>query len=244
LKIKQAGLFCLALCAVAAPSAQAQMMWTDQAFVNVSGGMQTGSRTLATASSFPLYEETATVTTSQDVEGGGFFDVSGGYKVHRNLAVGLGYSRTGSTADAAIAASIPSPAVHDQFRSVTASSTDLKHNESALHFTATWMMPVTDKIDVGVFAGPTIFMVEQDVPASLTVTEPGPAINAVSISTTDKSSAGFHLGVDVAYMITPRFGVGGLARYTRGSIEIEGAADDEKLAVGGFQIGAGLRVRF
>ena len=51
-----------------------------------------------------------------------------------------------------------------------------------------------------------------------------------------------HFGVDVAYMINKRFGVGGLARYTRGSVELAGASD--KLTVGGFQVGAGLRARF
>jgi len=49
-------------------------------------------------------------------------------------------------------------------------------------------------------------------------------------------------GLDVTYLVTPRYGAGVLLRYTRGSIDIEGATDS--LAVGGFQIGAGLRVRF
>jgi hypothetical protein len=43
-------------------------------------------------------------------------------------------------------------------------------------------------------------------------------------------------------MVTPRYGVGGLARYSRGSIDLDNASDS--LKVGGFQIGAGLRVRF
>jgi hypothetical protein len=48
--------------------------------------------------------------------------------------------------------------------------------------------------------------------------------------------------VDVTYLVTPRYGAGVLLRYTRGSVDIEGANDS--LTVGGFQIGAGLRVRF
>jgi hypothetical protein len=43
-------------------------------------------------------------------------------------------------------------------------------------------------------------------------------------------------------MINKRFGVGGVARYSIGSTEIEGAT--EKLTVGGFQIGGGARIRF
>jgi hypothetical protein len=57
-----------------------------------------------------------------------------------------------------------------------------------------------------------------------------------------KTTVGINLGVDVTYLVTKRFGVGGLARYTWGSADLDGAAD--KLTVGGFQIGGGLRVRF
>ena len=53
---------------------------------------------------------------------------------------------------------------------------------------------------------------------------------------------GFHLGVDVTYLVTKRFGVGGLLRYTHGSVSLEGASD--ALTVGGFQIGVGGRLRF
>ena len=45
-------------------------------------------------------------------------------------------------------------------------------------------------------------------------------------------------GVDVPMGIA----VGGLARYTWGAADIEGAT--EKLTVGGFQIGGGIRYRF
>ena len=53
---------------------------------------------------------------------------------------------------------------------------------------------------------------------------------------------GVHFGVDLTYMVTPRFGVGGIARYSWGSADLAGAEDS--VTVGGFQIGAGLRVRF
>ncbi len=44
-------------------------------------------------------------------------------------------------------------------------------------------------------------------------------------------------------MLNPRFGVGGIARYTWGSADLDETSDDS-LTLGGFQIGAGLRVRF
>ena len=116
-----------------------------------------------------------------------------------------------------------------------------KHSENDVHLNVIWMMPVAHKLDVGIFAGPTIFSVKQETITTATVTEPGPAVTA-PLTRVSKTTVGFNFGVDVQYMITKRFGVGGIARYSVGSTSIEGATD--KLKVGGFQIGAGGRVRF
>jgi hypothetical protein len=242
LKMMKASLLCLAMCAAVAPKAAAQMTWTDKGFANLSGGVQAGSHTLHTSTTFPLYDETATVATSQKVKGGGLFDVSAGYKVWRNLALAVGYSTTGSKSDTAVTGSIPDPVFTDRLRAVTSTASGLKHSEGAVHLMAVWMMPVTDKIDVGISVGPSIFSVKQDVPSTLAISEPGPTAGAVTVTREKKSAAGFNIGVDVAYMLTKRYGVGGLARYTGASVSLAGAT--EKLTVGGFQIGGGLRVRF
>ena len=237
----KSGLLCLALCAVATP-ASAQMSWTDKGFFNLDGGIQTGSSDFTVTTPFDLYGETGSVTSTQDIKGGGFFNIAGGYKVWRNLAIGVGYTFMSSNTDAAIAASVPDPLQFDSHRAVAASASDVTHTESQIHLTATWMIPVTDKIDVGLSFGPTIFSVSQEIPNALEVTEPGPTVNNVSVAEVDESGVGLHLGLDVNYMVTPRFGVGGMARFTRGSSDVENAT--ENLKFGGFQIGGGLRVRF
>jgi hypothetical protein len=241
LEIMKSGLLCLALCAAATP-AQAQMTWTDKGFFNLDGGAQVGSTDFSTTTPFELYGETGSLTAAQDIKGGGFFNVSAGYKVWRNLAIGVGYTFTSSQSDAAVSASVPDPLFFDAHRQVTATASGLKHKEQQIHITGTWMIPVTDKVDVGLSFGPTFFNVTQDLPNGLTVTEPGPTVNSVAVEEIDDSTVGFHLGVDVTYMVTPRFGVGGLARVTRGSVDVERGGQDLKL--GGFQIGGGLRVRF
>jgi len=246
LKTMRAGFLCLAMCAAVTPNASAQMTWTDKAFVNVSAGAQAGSHSLATATPFELYAEEGSVASAQEVGGGGFFDISAGYKVWRNLAAGIGFSRTGSSGDAAIAASVPDPLIFLRLRPATGSASDLKHSETVINLTGTWMVPVTDKIDVGISAGPSIFNVKQDLPSAVTVSEPGPTVSSVGVADASATSVGINFGVDVTYMVTTwkdtGIGVGGLARYTWGSADLEGASD--KLTVGGFQIGAGLRLRF
>jgi hypothetical protein len=237
----KAGLFCLALLSIATPAA-AQMTWTDKGFVNVSFGIQAGSPTISVNTPFELYGETGSVDSTMEAKARGFFEIAGGYKVWSNLAVGLGYSYGSGSSDAAVTASVPDPLFFDQQRVVTTTAADVKHSQSALHLTGTWMVPVTDKVDVGLAFGPTIFFVSQDIPNAVAVSEPGPTITSVNVESVNETTVGIHFGVDMTYLITPRIGVGGLARYTWGSVDLENAS--EGLTVGGFQLGAGLRFRF
>lgn len=231
-----------ALVLATAQNARAQMQWTDKAFVSVNFGAQAPSQSLDTTTTPQIYDEPASFASTQDVGGGAFFDIAGGYKVWRNLAVGIGLTHVGSTADLTVNAQIPDPLFFDQPRSVTTSVPDAHHSQTAINFTGTWVMPVTDKIDVGYQFGPTIFLVSQDLPGVPTISEPGPTITSLPLVGEDKTTVGIHFGIDVTYMINPRFGVGGIARYSWGSADLPGT--DDSVTVGGFQIGGGLRVRF
>ena len=235
----------VALSLVTALPASAQMQWTDKAFVSVNFGAQAPSQSLTSATTPDIYGEPASFASTQDVAGGAFWDLAGGYKVWRNLAVGIGLTHVGSTADLTINASIPDPLFFDQPRNVIVTVPDAHHSQTAINLTGTWVMPITDKIDIGYQFGPTIFLVSQDLPgapAPGAITEPGPVVSSLPLETVDNTTVGIHFGVDLTYMVTPRFGVGGIARYSWGSADLAGANDS--VTVGGFQIGAGLRVRF
>ena len=236
--------FALVASVLVPASAVAQMTWTDKGYVSVSVGAQAGSHTLTTAPAFRLYDEDGSLTTSQKVGGGGFFDLSGGYKVWRNMLVAVGVSHSGSSKDIAITAQVPDPADFDRLRSVNAALPGAKHSENAVHFSAVWMVPVTDKIDVGISAGPSIFMVKQTLATGLAISEPGPTVTGVVSAKSNKSAGGVNLGVDVTYLLTKnkKIGAGVLARYTGGSVKLPDAA--KSLTVGGFQFGVGVRYRF
>ena len=247
MQITKAAILTLALCAFSSAAAEAQMTWTDKGFVNASFGVQGGSRTLSTSSTFNIYGseefgERATLDTTQDVDGGAIFDISAGYKVWRNLAVGIGFTRVASDSDVRVNATVPDPLFADRPRSVSSTVPGSEHSEVAINLSGTWMMPVTDKIDVGFSFGPTIFNVSQDVPTSISVSEPGPTITATDQNKVDKSTVGVHFGIDATYLIRPKIGAGAFMRYTVGSVDLEGASDN--LTVGGFQIGFGVRYRF
>jgi hypothetical protein len=215
LHIRTSAALCLVLCALVAPTAHAQMKWTDKGFANISIGGQAGSHDVATNTSFDLYDEQAKVATTQKVGGGALFDINAGYKVWRNLVAAVGYSIVSSSADAAVAATIPDPQVFDRPRAVTASASDLNHTENAINLMGVWMVPVTDKIDVGVNFGPTIFIVSQDLPSTISVSEPGPTVTNLATDSVNKTTAGINLGVDVTYLVKKRLGAraGGLVAY-------------------------------
>jgi hypothetical protein len=70
-------------------------------------------------------------------------------------------------------------------------------------------------------------------------------IDAVDVVELKDSGWGFNIGADMTYAITPTIGVAGLLRYTHGNVEFnpaEGQTAD--VNAGGFQIGAGVRVKF
>jgi hypothetical protein len=242
LRIIKAGI--LALCVCAAPqmvSAQT-MQWTDKGYVTVNGGVQMGSHDLSTTSTFSIYDEDATVASSQKIKGAGWFEFGGAYRVRgKNLLAGAFFTHASSTGDLTVNASIPDPVHFGQLRAVTTSQGGAKHAENALHLDAVWMIPVAEKLDVGVFAGPSIFFVTQDTITTLTVTEPGPTVSA-PFASVKKTAGGFNAGVDLQYLVHKQLAVGGLARFTWGSAKI--VTGSKSLTVGGFQLGGGVRYRF
>jgi len=238
----KAGILALCICAAPRAAAAQTMQWTDKGFVSVNFGVQAGSHDLTTSSTFPLYDEQASVTTSQKVKGGALFDIGAAYRVWgNNVLAGVSFTHTSSDADVSLTASIPDPVVTDQPRPFNTTLTGANHSENALHLDVIWMMPVADKLDVGFFAGPTIFFVKQDTVTDLTVVEPTPTVTT-TFTEVSKTTLGINVGVDLQYLIGKQWGVGGLARYSWGSADIDGASDN--LTVGGFQIGGGFRYRF
>lgn len=224
-----------------ATPALAQVQWTDRAFAGVSTGIQVGTAGVTSTQPFELYGEEGSLLSQQDVKGGLFVDGQFGYRVWNNVAIGVGITFTQAKADAAITGEIPDPVFFSSPRSATATVAGLTHRELWYSALATWVLPVTDKIDVFVSGGPAFVQVQQELPTSVTVTEPGPSIDDVGVTKFSKSGLGFVAAADMRYMITSRLGVGALAKFSASKVEI---TDGTSMDVGGFQLGAGIRMKF
>lgn len=224
-----------------ATPALAQMQWTDKAFLNLSAGLQIGTSDVTSTQAFELYGEEGSILSAQDVKGGFFFDGQFTFRVRGNLGVGVGATFVQGKADAEITGSIPDPIEFDAHREASASATDLTHRETWIAGLVTWGMPLTSKIDVFFSGGPAFVQVEQEIPTGVTVTEPGPTISDVTVTSFSESGIGFVVGADLRYMITNRVGLGVLGKFSAASVDL---SDGTKVDAGGFQLGGGLRIKF
>jgi len=228
-------------------------------FVNLNYGGLTQKQDLKQGGTFPLYplpgDESGSWEADHRIEGGPFFDIGGGFKVLDNIFVGASFTqRSKQTRDVTVNASVlPHPIFTDTFRSASATVTGLEHKERAVHLQALWQVPVTVEFDVTLFAGPTFFTIEDELVSGFSITEAGGDFTSVSLADIrtegqKHTTTGFHVGFDAQYMFMKNAGVGGMIRYSKGSVDLTAPADTGsetfKIDTGGLEIGAGLRFRF
>jgi hypothetical protein len=230
----------LAIGALGVRQARAQDEIVPTGFLNVDAGAQPQRQTITATNSFPLYDETATVTVSQRIRNGAVFDVSGGVRIAHNLAAGVGFSQFGRAGTGFVSASIPSPRFFDQPLIVTRDAENLDHTERTIHGRLTWFVPVTDSIDVSVSAGPSYIHVVQGLATGVTVA-PGTQSISLGNETQSGNAFGANAGADANVMLMPNFGLGLWVRYTYGKIDLP---DVKGFKLGGVQGGLGFRARF
>jgi hypothetical protein len=218
-------------------------------FLSVNGLYQGGSQNLQTTVSFPRFDEQGSYDIVRRVGGGGAFDIGGAYRLRGSLAVGLGVTRFADTANGVVAGSVPHPLFFNRPRAFALQAPGLRHRETAIHLQAIWWVPVTNEWDVAVSVGPSFFSVTQTQVAEVQFAEVGAPWDAVDASVASRadrraSGAGFNIGADTSYMLSRMLGAGLTLRYTRGFVDMPSAGGGVSVDAGGFQIGAGLRVRF
>jgi hypothetical protein len=231
-----------AIVMTAAPAA-AQATLPERVLVDLNAGVQEGPTRLAVQTPLPAFGREGTLTVDDNVIGGGLFDVSGVVKVHGEFAVGAGYSRTSSTGLYLYTAVVPSPIGTILPVTFTDTTPLLLHREEVVYVKASWVRASGNRAVYAVSAGPAFFRVQQDIPFTSAQLVGGLLTTFVPTVTRFKeSSVGFHVGVDLDYIVARHLGGGVLLRYTRGSVEFP--TSTKAMIVGGVQLGVGLRARF
>jgi hypothetical protein len=253
---KLAGFLMLGLLEIGSREAAAQGLnlsapSDDRVLVTVGFGVEAGSSDMTDTLNFTLYEEAATATTTTTWSSGSFFEGSAAVRVYRNFTVGLGYHQETNTTGTDISGSAPHPVFFNRPRTFATTEDGLYRRENAVHLTFGWVVPIDEKLDVHVTAGPTFFRLRQDVVSEVTIAESGdfaaPVVGG-EVTEQRKSVTGFNIGADVSYILWQnddmRIGAGGFLRYTSAEADIPMLANEVSTNVGGMQFGFGARVRF
>jgi len=228
----------IALCAGSA-GAQTPTPSTELFFLNVNVGGELATRTINAAAKKSVYEETATLSSSQPIGRGVVVDFDGGYRVRQDLFAGLLVSFFGTSSDATTTASVPDPIFFNRPKTVTGSTSGLSRGEIAIVPHATWARPLLDNVDITLSGGIAIIRLSQHLVGDFNVTPP----QTVTTTETKESATGVgpYGQVDIIYNLKTRYGVGGYVRYAGAKVDLPSAPDAN---IGGMQAGGGIRLRF
>jgi hypothetical protein len=225
----------------------------DRVFMTIGFGVESGKSDTNDTKNYTLYDEAATTTANTSWTSGSIFEGGIAIRVIRNFTVGVAYHQETNTTDAEITGTAPHPIFFNRPRDFTASAGGLYRRENAAHLTFGWVVPINDKLDVLVSAGPSFFRLRQDVVSDVEVSDPinsnfATPVTAVRLAEQKRSVVGYNAGADVTYILwqndNVRLGAGGFVRYTGATTDVRLLVSDVETKVGGIQFGFGGRVRF
>jgi hypothetical protein len=220
---------------------------TDLGYVNINGIYQGGSRVFSEALSFDQYAEVEKVTTQYPKMDGPAYDVGVGFRIWRNLGAGVAASRFTRSGTATVDATIPHPLYLRQDRAITGSLSPCRRTETAVHGQVAWVIPGGKRVLITVAGGPSYFSVEQTLVSAVHWSESYPYDTALFTNAEGqkivKSAVGFNAGVDVGFFFSKTIGVGVLVRYAHAQVPLGSTSGHLNVDAGGFQAGAGLRIR-
>ncbi len=239
---------CVALLVCLAVPAAAQVS-NPRVFISVNAGIQPAPSGLSDRFTFEAELETATVDVDYPFEQATIIDGGAAVRLWKRLGAGVAVSSYARDGSAAVDASIPHPFFFEQPREVTGDATDITRSESAIHAQLVYIVHTSERLRILFSAGPSRIAVEQEIVTGVQYDESFPFDTATFRSATTQllkgSKIGFNVGADVGYMITRMFGVGGMVRFSRADIDLDGPANRSiSVEAGGVQVGGGIRVVF
>lgn len=225
---------------------------TDRVFLNIGFGVEQGNNDATDTTTYTLYDETATVSSSTSWTSGSIFGGGVDFRLFKGFTVGVGYHQETNTTGSLVTGSLPHPIFFNRPRTFSVTEGGLQRRENATHITFGWVQQITPKLDVLVSGGPSFFRLQEDVVSEVEVAERGGDYSQVLVSPTvtlqKRSVTGYNVGADVTYILwqndSVRLGGGGFVRYTGATTDVRLLANNIETKVGGIQFGFGARIRF
>ena len=221
----------------------------DRGWVHVNGVYQMTKVTFTDTITFTQNVEDGTTVTPYTAGSTPGIDVMGGVRLWRYLGVGAGITQATQTGVSTTSTTrVPHPFYFNRHRTATG-PTPTDRTDTQINLYGMVVVPAGRSVRVTLFGGPTFFRVQQELVTAVTTTDAYP-FNAVTFQSYakrqhDVSTVGFNVGGDVSVFFSEHIGVGGMARYSIGTLAYTPAAGDTFTTdAGGFHVGGGLRVKF
>ena len=245
-----AGLFA-ALPLLASTPAEAQTGFQSQPeprfFLSANGLFQPGSSAFDDRFEFEEFAETGTIESSFDAGDAIGLDGSVGVRVWRNVGIGAGVSTYAPEEGGSVTARLPHPFHFTQHR-VIEGEAGLTRKETAIHASLLYFVPISDRFQAVLGAGPTFFQAEQSFVNDVLYTHVYPfdtaTFTGADIDNESASGIGFNASLDLSWRFSRSFGIGGLVRYTQATLPFTPGDRTVDVEVGGVQAGLGIRVIF
>lgn len=236
------------------PALASAQAWQGRVLLGVNGAVQPASNTYEDDFTYQhpysgnIPGEAASVSTRYDIPAGIVVDGGIAVRLFGNLGAGVSFSHWSDTDDMAISARIPHPFFVGRHREVQGTET-ARHAETGTHVQVLYIIPAGEHLYFGISGGPSYFNVEQQIIEAVNTTETYPYDTAEfasgDLQTLKQGGWGFNAGVDLGWMFTRNFGIGGLLRYSRATVSLEPSGRDARdIDAGGLQAGAGIRLAF
>ena len=229
-------------------SAQSQQL-ERRFFVSLDGGFQSGQQQFQDRrTTADVYGEDQITDTDYDIDrSAGLLRVNVTARLRESIGFGFGFTRSVSTGNADVTVAVPSPLFVNRPRVVSTDLSTLGHRENMYHFQAVWIVPLDERVQLQLFAGPSLMKIDQAVVTGVITTEVGSPFTSVTladvvVTEVAETSLGFNVGLDFSYMLGENYGFGGFVQYAGGSVDLGTGADATSLTVGGIQFGVGLRL--
>ena len=128
-------------------------------------------------------------------------------------------------------------------------ASELERKEQAIHYSLGYLMPLSERADLHLYAGPSQFLFSQQVVEAVTVTEnPAFTVTPNDLAERNGTSWGGHAAADLSFLVweglTSSARLGIFARYAGSASEFRAIDEDVDGNLGGMQFGGGLRFRF
>jgi opacity protein-like surface antigen len=195
-----------------------------------------------------VYQENATYSVDYEANKGNSFSVGIGYKFSSALGVDLGLDMASRDLGAINSASIPHPLYFNSFREAE-NTKSYKLKETAITFNLVYSA-LFGKFELDLFAGPAYFMSTAELTNNIDFTESAYPYDTVSISAQSeqqkKNLVGFNAGTSLNFYFSKNVAISAGVRYlsAKATYEVSTGIPDASFGLGGFKLGAGLKLVF